>query len=106
MSAPEQTIPLRCAPEYLPALMTRLTTYLLHHQYDFMQTCHDANHADFDVLASPEHPAVRLSLQAASGPTPSFKSLIARHPALPKPLLLLLQYLLQPPASPAQSPPS
>jgi hypothetical protein len=100
---PTPPILLHFPPDRLPTIITRLTTYLLHHQYDFLQTCHDASHMDFDILAQPDRPAVRLVLRASNEPATSFESLASQQPPLPKAVLPLLQHLLQPPVSPVQS---
>jgi hypothetical protein len=103
MPAPQPPILLYFPSARLPAIITRLTTYLLHHQYDFLQTCHDASHMDFDILMQRDHPPVRLILRAGDGPATSLESLASQQPPFPKPVRLLLQHLLRPPPSAAQS---
>lgn len=103
MPASPPALVLPFPPHRLPAMMTRLTTYLLQHQYEFLQTYHDAHHMEFDILVQPDRPAVRLVLQAGETPAPSPESLAAQQPSFPKPVLVMLQHLLRPPASPGQS---
>jgi hypothetical protein len=58
-----QTVTVHVPAPQLPTLCTRLTTYLLHKHYAFLQTCHGAAHTDFDVFQQ-QHALVRVTLQA------------------------------------------
>jgi hypothetical protein len=57
------TVTLRVPAPQLPMLFTRLTTYLLHNHYAFLQACHGATQTDFDVFQQ-QLPLVRLTLQS------------------------------------------
>jgi hypothetical protein len=70
MALASQSITLYVPLLHLPALITRLTTYLLQKSYDFLQTSHAAGQVDFEIFAQ-QQPLVHLTLQAveAAGPT-------------------------------------
>ena len=77
---------------HMPAIITRLTTYLLQKSYGFVQTCYDAGGTDFDIFTLQNHPMVRLTLRAAeSSGTPTS---VSSRP-LTADVVQLLQHLLQ-----------
>jgi hypothetical protein len=64
MPTSQHTVTLHVPAQQLPVLLTRLTTYLLHNQYTFLQTCHHTTHTDFDIFQQ-QRPLVRLTLRSA-----------------------------------------
>jgi hypothetical protein len=62
MALASQSVTLYVPLSHLPALITRLTTYLLQKSYDFLQTSHAASHVDFEIFAQ-RQPLVHLTLQ-------------------------------------------
>ena len=79
----------------LPAVLTRLTTYLLQQSYDFLQTSHAAGHVDFDVF-SQQQPLVRLTLRAveAGGSAPGRPTPVL-PPTLAADAVALIHHLLR-----------
>ena len=65
MMESSQTVTLRFPSSRLPAMITRLTTYLLDKQYGFLQTCGAVAHTDFDIFNPQDLPIVRLTFEAA-----------------------------------------
>lgn len=63
---PAPTVTLHIPPDRLPAMVTRLTTYLLERQYGFLQTYHMPEHAEFEVFDARDQPVVNLTLQGVS----------------------------------------
>ncbi len=63
---PTATVTLHCSPVRLPAMITRLTTYLLEQQYGFLQTCYASGHSDFDVFDVEHQPIVHLTVKATN----------------------------------------
>jgi hypothetical protein len=99
MSLPFHTVTLQVPEPQLPVFSTRLTTYLLHHHYTFLQTYHDATQSDFDIVHQ-QHPLFRLTLRSAAR---SASSPGVSRPALPPTLaaeaVAILHHLLQAGAS-------
>lgn len=52
---------------HLPALLSRLTTYLLEQNATFLQTLHDERRVDFDVFRQ-QVPLLRLAIHATDAP--------------------------------------
>jgi len=46
-------------------MITRLTTYLLEHQYGFLQTYYTPQHTEFEVVDAQERPVVRLTMKGS-----------------------------------------
>lgn len=70
MALPPQTVTLYFPLSALPAVITRLTTYLLQKPYDFLQTSYADSHVDFDIFAQ-QHPLVHLTLRSAEEESPA-----------------------------------
>ena len=95
MALPLQTVTLRFPSSQVPTMVTRLTTHLLQRRYDFLQTCYDTTHADFDIFQG-QQPLVRLTLQSTHSPeAPSEPMVLAVPPALTADALGIIQHLLQ-----------
>jgi hypothetical protein len=95
MAMPLQTVTLLFPVAQVPIIVTRLTTHLLQHRYDFLQTCHDTTHADFDIFQN-QRPLVRLTLRAAETPEAlSGAAVLASSPALAADAVGIIQHLLQ-----------
>lgn len=59
------TITLHFSPHRLPAMITRLTTYLLERQYGFLQTYHTPEHTEFEVFDTEERSVIHLTMKSA-----------------------------------------
>jgi hypothetical protein len=95
MALPLHTVILRFPPSHLPTMVTRLTTHLLQRRYDFLQTCYDTTHSDFDIFQG-RQPLVRLTLRSAHPlEAPSEPMVLATPPALTADALGIIQHLLQ-----------
>ncbi|HEY7495837.1 MAG TPA: hypothetical protein VIH59_32630 [Candidatus Tectomicrobia bacterium] len=94
-----QSVTLTFSLSHLPALSTRLTTYLLQKSYDFLQTSHAAGHTDFEIFAQ-QQPLVHLTLQAVEEGSPTAGILAPTlPPTLAAEALELVHHLLgTPPA--------
>jgi hypothetical protein len=94
MALASQSVTLYFPLSHLPALITRLTTYLLQKSYNFLQTSHAAGHADFAIFAQ-QQPLVHLTLQSVEEESP-MAGILA--PTLPPTLgadaLALIHHLL------------
>jgi hypothetical protein len=67
----------------------------LQHHYDFLQTCHDITHSDFDIFQN-QQLLVRLTLRAAETPeAPSGAAVLASSPPLAADAVGIIQHLLQ-----------
>jgi hypothetical protein len=76
-------------------MVTRLTTHLLQHRYDFLQTVHDPTHSDFDIFKE-QQPFVRLTLRGAATPEDlAGPGVLAASPLLTADAVAIIQYLLQ-----------
>ena len=92
------TVILEVPASAMPDMMERLTAFLLHHQYRFVQTFHpgDARHTIVEIVPAQAQPGVRVTLQA----TESGMSTSVLHPpadvtAAPPETAALLQRLLE-----------
>lgn len=47
-------------------MITRLTTYLLEHQYGFLQTYYTPEHTEFEVFDAQDQPVVQLTVKGSS----------------------------------------
>lgn len=85
MTQSGQAVTLHFPLSRMPAIITRLTTYLLDKNLTFLQTCYHAGHVDFDVVTQQNRSIIRVTMQATdeSGLSPgtlaptSFRSLTA-----------------------------
>lgn len=90
-----QTVTLYFSSSQLPTIATRLTTHLLQHQYDFLQTFYGPTHTDFDIF-TPQQPLVRLSLQSTATPeATSTPAVLAAFPCLAADAVGIIHHLLQ-----------
>ena len=83
-------------PVRLPAMITRLTTYLLEHQYGFLQTYETLEQTAFEVVDAQERSIVRLTLTSNSAAAAQSATQVlseVRH--LAPDAVSLLQHLLQ-----------
>jgi hypothetical protein len=95
MTLPLQTVTLHLPALQIPVLITRLTAYLLHHRYNFLQTCYDATHFDFDIFKE-QQPLVRLTLRPAATPEALAEPVVlAALPHLAADAVDIIQHLLQ-----------
>ena len=95
MALPPQTVTLYFPPLHLPAVITRLTTYLLQKSYDFLQTSHATSHVDFDIFAQ-QHPLVHLTLRSVEEGSPAPGTLApVLPPALAADAIELIHHLLR-----------
>ena len=93
---PLQTVTLHFPASQVPTMVTRLTTHLLQHRYDFLQTFHDPTHFDFNIFKE-QQPFVRLTLQGAETPeTPAGPAILASSPPLTADAVAIIQHLLRP----------
>jgi hypothetical protein len=96
MTERQQTVTLHFPLAHMPAILTRLTTYLLQHHHGFVQTSHATGHTDFDIFTQQQQPLMRLSFQATEDPDACSGT---RVPTICNPLtadaVQLLQHLLQ-----------
>ena len=85
MTQSGQAVTLHFPLSRMPAMITRLTTYLLEKNLTFLQTCYHAGRVDFDVVTQQNRPIIRVTMQATDesgvssatlAPT-SFRSLTA-----------------------------
>ncbi|MGQ4810643.1 hypothetical protein NKDENANG_04141 [Candidatus Entotheonellaceae bacterium PAL068K] len=101
MATSQPTVTLHFPLAHMPAIITRLTTYLLEHRQSFLQTRHDATRTDFDIFGPQDQPLIRLTLQAADRPGPDLETLAC---LMPRPLtteaMRLLRHLVQADLSP------
>ena len=58
------TITLHFSPDRLPAMITRLTTYLLERQYGFLQTYYTPEHMEFEVFDTEDQPVIHLTVMS------------------------------------------
>ncbi len=101
MATSQQTVTLHFPLVHLPAIITRLTTYLLEHRCSFLQTRHDAGQVDFDVFDLQNQPLIRLKLQVNDQPGPKVETLAALTPRpLAAEAMRLLRHLVQADLSP------
>jgi hypothetical protein len=92
---PLQTVTLHLPAPQLPIIITRLTTHLLQHQYQFLQTCYDATHSDFDIFKE-QQPLVRLTLRLIATPgAPGEPVALATLPPRAADAVSIIQHLLQ-----------
>ena len=95
MALPLQTVTLRFPSSQVPTMVTRLTTHLLQHHYDFLQTCYDTTYSDFDIFQG-QQLLVRLTLRSFHpSEAPSEPMALALSPALTADALGIIQHLLQ-----------
>jgi hypothetical protein len=95
MTLAPQHVTLYFPLSHLPALITRLTTYLLQKSYGFLQTSHAAGHVDFDIFAQ-QQPLVHLTLQSTEEASPTAEILAPTlPPTLATDALELIHYLLR-----------
>lgn len=77
-------------------MITRLTTYLLVHQYGFLQTYDTPEQMEFEVFDAEDRPIVRLTVKGSSATAVRSAMPVlseARH--LAPDVVHLLQHLLQ-----------
>ena len=79
-----------------PVVLTRLTAFLVHARYAFLQTFHSAEHSDIDIFDQHQQLLVRCTIREAEPdrrmPAPS----VSPAPeALPEHLVTLIQALVQ-----------
>ena len=95
MTRPFHAVTLHVPEQQLPVFCTRLTTYLLHNHYAFLQTCQDATQSDFDIVHQ-QHPLLCLTLRSADRPgSPPGVSLPDLPSTLAAEAVTILQHLLQ-----------
>lgn len=96
MTKPRPTVTLYFSTLEMPAIITRLTTYLLQHHYTFMQICYDTQHVGFEIFTQQGQLVVRLTLQAADDPGALSRRSPDELPAfLSADAVRLLQHLLR-----------
>jgi hypothetical protein len=96
MMESQQTVTLHFPLAHLPALLTRLTTYLLQQHHSFVQTSYATGHTDFDIFTQQQQPLMRLSFQATEDPDAwSGKRVPTTSTPLTADAVELLQHLLQ-----------
>lgn len=95
MALPAPAVTLYVPSSDLPTVLTRLTTYLLHNSYDFLQTSYATSHVEFEIFAQ-QHPLVHLTLRCVEAGSATSETLA---PVLPSTLaadaVALIQHLLQ-----------
>jgi hypothetical protein len=80
----------------MPAIITRLTTYLLERHDIFLQTCYTAEKVDFDIFNQQNQPIIRLRLRVAEDSSSASEKLAsAASQSLTPDAVELLQHLLQ-----------
>jgi hypothetical protein len=92
------TVILEVPASAVPDVMERLTTFLLHHQYEFVQTFNpgDARHTIVEIFPAQAQPEVRVTLQVTeSGTSTSLLPTPADITAAPPETAALLQRLLE-----------
>ena len=92
------TVILEVPASAVPDVMERLTAFLLHHQYEFVQTFNpgDARHTIVEIFPAQAQPGVHLTLQATeSGTSTSRLHTPADVAAAPPETAALLQRLLE-----------
>lgn len=92
------TVSLEVPASAMPDLMERLTAFLLHHQYGFVQAFNpgDARRTVVEIFPAQAQPGVRLTLHAtASGTSTSLVHTPADLAAAPPETAALLQRLLE-----------
>jgi hypothetical protein len=95
MALAPQSVTLYFPLSHLPALITRLTTYLLQKSYNFLQTSHAAGHVDFEIFAQ-QQPLVHLTLRAVEEESATARTLAPTlPPTLAADALELIHHLLR-----------
>jgi hypothetical protein len=92
------TVILEVPASAVPDMMERLTAFLLHHQYGFVQTFNpgDARHTVVEIFPAQAQAGVRLTLQETeSGTSTSLLHTPADVTAAPPETAALLQRLLE-----------
>jgi hypothetical protein len=92
------TIILEVPASAVPDMMERLTAFVLHHQYGFVQTFHpgEARRTTFEIFPAQAQPGVCLTLQATeSGTSTPLLHLSADVTTAPPETATLLQRLLE-----------
>jgi hypothetical protein len=94
MTMPLQTVTLHFPASQVPTMVTRLTTHLLQHRYDFLQTFHHPTHFDFDIFKE-QQPLVRLTLRCAEAPEAlAGPAVLASSAPLTADAMAIVQHLL------------
>ena len=89
------SVTLHFPPLHLPAMITRLTTYLLEHQYGFLQTYDTLEQTEFEVFDAQDRPMIHLRLKGSRATAAQSVTQVlseARH--LAPDVTHLLQHLL------------
>jgi hypothetical protein len=92
------TLILEVPASAVPDMTERLTAFLLHHQYEFVQTFNpgDAQHTIVEIFPAQAQPGVRLTLQATeSGTSTSLLPTPADITVAPPETVALFQRLLE-----------
>ena len=63
MTPPTPTVTIHSTALQMPVVLARLTTFLVHARYAFLQTCHSAGHADIDVFDQHQQHLVRCIIR-------------------------------------------
>lgn len=93
---PAPTVTLHFPPARLPAMITRLTTYLLEHQYGFLQTYHTPEQAEFEVFDAQAQCVVHLTVKGSNATVArSAAQALSVASDLAPEVAHLLQHLLQ-----------
>ena len=70
MTQPPPTVTIHSSASQIPVVLARLTTWLLHAHYAFLQTFHRARHADIDVFDQHQQLLVHCTIQETETDTP------------------------------------
>ena len=94
MTHPMPIVTLHIAASQMSVVLARLTTFLLHARYAFLQTFHSAEHTDVDIFDQHQQQLVRCTLRVAdtAAPVPVL-SMSATPGALAADLMALLHDL-------------
>jgi len=103
MTQSTPTVTLHIPASQMSVVLARLTAFLLHARYAFLQTFHSAGHTDIDMFDQHQQLLVRCTLRVAAAPVstprespaPGTLVLSPQSSAISPPLMSLLRELAQ-----------
>ena len=96
MTPPAPAVTFHISVSQMSVVLSRLTTFLLHAPYAFLQTFHSAEHTDVEVFDQHQQLLVRCTLRVADTDAPVPPPLVSlAQEALAADLVSLLRELVQ-----------
>jgi hypothetical protein len=102
MTQPTPTVTIHSTVVQMPVVLARLTTFLLHARYAFLQTFHSAGYTDIDVFDQQRHLVHCTVRETAPDTLVAAPSVLPAQETMAPDLVTLIQALVQASTAPSE----